>query len=135
MATEHKISFTSAMLMNINMMIGAGIFLLPSLMAEKAGNASFLGWPMVCILFVPIVMSIANAAQIFPTEGGLFTYCQTTMGRTAAFTCGWIYFLGYAGLVSLQMFGLRAELCKIFTVSPMTFNVVCIKECKVCRFS
>jgi amino acid transporter len=123
MAAAHKISFGSAVLMNINMMIGAGIFLLPTLMAEKAGNASFIGWPLICVLFLPIVINIAKATQIFPGEGGFFTYCQQTMGNQAAFICGWIYFLGYTGLVSLQMFGLRFELCKIFPISPMTFNV------------
>ena len=123
MAAAHKISFSSAVLMNINMMIGAGIFLLPTLMAEKAGNASFIGWPLICVLFLPIVINIAKATQIFPGEGGFFTYCQKTMGRQAAFICGWIYFLGYTGLVSLQMFGLRFELCKIFPISPMTFNI------------
>jgi amino acid transporter len=124
MTNSHKISFFAAVLMNINLMIGAGIFLMPELMAEKSGAASFLGWALSAIIFLPIVMSIAHAAKLFPGAGSFYSYSKDTLGKTAGFLSGWTYILGWVGIISVQMFGLRQVLGKYFSFSPLIFNLL-----------
>ena len=52
---EYKISLATAILMNINIMVGTGILIGPGAITTVAGNASFLCWPLVALLFLPMV--------------------------------------------------------------------------------
>ena len=128
MPQSHKISLFSAILMNINLMIGAGIFLIPMLMAEKSGPTSFLGWPLSGLLFLPIVMSVSHASRLFPGSGSFYSYSEKTLGKTAGFLSAWAYILGYVGVISVQMFGIREEVSKMFNMSPLVFNVLFITD-------
>jgi len=44
MEERGKISFVAAVLMNINIIVGSGIYFAPQLMAQQTGGTSFLGW-------------------------------------------------------------------------------------------
>ena len=72
MIEPKKISFMAAVLMNINIIVGAGIYMWPGPMTKQAGGMSFLGWPLAGLLLLPIVLTIAQAARIFPGEGGFY---------------------------------------------------------------
>ena len=104
---ENKISLVSAIFMNINIMIGAGIFVIPSIMAQKAYNLSFLGWPLIGIIFTPVVLSMAKITEYFPGGGSFYTYGKDGINKSAGFLSGWLYFLGYASISALQITGLR----------------------------
>ena len=129
---EHKISLLTAILMNINIMVGVGIFFGPPLMASKAGFASFLGWPLVALIFVPVVLSIAAIARIFPGAGSFYTYSKKIIGPTAGFISGWTFFLGYIGVTALMTIVLRGIVFEIlksnfnFTMNPVLFNAIFI---------
>jgi APA family basic amino acid/polyamine antiporter len=124
-----KISIFAAILMNINMMVGAGIYINPMIMAEKSGNASFLGWPLAGILFLPIVWSVAQMSRIFPGQGSFYSYSKNVLGPSAGFISGWLYFLGWVSIGSLQAIGLREVLIYQFDLQfvalhPIIFNLV-----------
>ena len=104
-----KISLTTAILMNINLMVGAGIFINPSLMAQQAGFLSYLGWPLIGIIFLPVVLNIAEVTKLFPGAGSFYTYA-TEINKTAGFASGWMYFLGYVAIGSTQTLALRVVL-------------------------
>ncbi len=104
---ENKISLVSAIFMNINIMIGAGIFVIPSIMAQKAYNLSFLGWPLIGIIFTPVVLSMAKITEYFPGGGSFYTYGKDGINKSVGFLSGWLYFLGYASISALQITGLR----------------------------
>lgn len=124
MKKQHKISLTSAILMNINMMVGVGAFFGPQLMSQKAGAAGFLGWPLVSIIFLPIVISVARAAKIFPGAGSFYSYSKKTINQTAGFISGWFFFLGYAGVAALQIACLRNVVLQYITINPIMFNII-----------
>ena len=67
---HHKISLTTAILMNINIMVGSGILIGPGIMAGISGNASFLSWFFVALLFLPIVLSTVQMSRMCPGAGG-----------------------------------------------------------------
>ena len=107
MLEEKKISFMSAVLMNVNIIVGSGIYLFPPLMAKQAGGLSFLGWSLAGILLLPIVLTVAQAARIFPGEGGFYHYCKTALGEDIGFIANWAYLLGYLCVVATITTGVR----------------------------
>jgi APA family basic amino acid/polyamine antiporter len=100
MSESKKISFAAAVLMNINIIVGCGIYIYPQLMAKQAGGISFLGWILAGLLLLPIALTIALAARLFPGEGGFYNYCKTALGQDAGFIANWAYLLGYMGTVA-----------------------------------
>ncbi len=104
---ENKISLFTAVLMNINLMVGAGIYIGAMLMASKAGTTSFLGWPLASLVFLPVVWSIGQVAKLFPGRGSFYSYAEHGLGELAGFVSGWLYFLGYVSIGALQILGLR----------------------------
>ena len=101
---QKKISVLTAILMNANIMIGAGIFIGPTMMAQKAGNLSFLGWFAVAIVFLPVVWSVTQVSQYFPRSNTFYSYSQS-LGSTATFITAWTYFIGYISIIPIQLIG------------------------------
>jgi len=125
MDQPHKISLWTAVLMNINIMVGIGIFILPPLMAQKAGYASFLGWPIVAVIVLPIVLSIATMSRLFPGAGSFYSYCKNIIGPNAGFSSGWAYYLGYTGVAAFMATCLRDDIIlPAFQMNPIIFNLV-----------
>ncbi|HBS48324.1 TPA: hypothetical protein DEO28_00615 [Candidatus Dependentiae bacterium] len=123
-----KISLFAAIVININIMIGAGIFITPPIMAQKSGPLSFLGWGLSAIIFLPLVFSIAKISKFLPDEGSFFNYARSGLGTTAGFLCGWAYFLTYLGAMSVQGFSFRELLIARFDLPliaahPIIFNL------------
>lgn len=126
MDSKHKISVFTAVIMNINMMVGVGAFFGPQLMAKKAGAASFLGWPLVALIFLPIVLSVATIAKNFPGAGSFYSYSKSLINKPAGFISGWLFFLGYAGVAALQTTCVRKIILQYVTISPIVFNLLFI---------
>ncbi|MFH1832004.1 MAG: APC family permease [bacterium] len=100
MPEPKKISFLAAILMNINIIVGSGIYIYPQFMTKQAGGISFLSWIFAGLLLLPIVLTIAQAARIFPGEGGFYNYSKTALGENMGFIANWAYLLGYMGTVA-----------------------------------
>ena len=122
-----KMSLAGAILMNVNLMVGASAFIAPTIMAEYADNASFYGWIFAGIVFFPVVWSIAQAASLFPGKGSFYSYSKNTISDAAGFLSGWSYFLGYVSIGALQTLSLNEVLTKRLDLSfvkayPLIFN-------------
>lgn len=113
MKTE-KISFLSALLMNINLMIGSGIFVGPTQMALIAGSASYLTWPLVALCFLPIVWNIVELNRLFPGSGGFYTYASQGLGNTAGFLTAILYIIGYTFSASIELLAMPSALKILF---------------------
>lgn len=94
---QGQISFAGAVLMSINIMVGAGILFAVGAMTELAGSVSFLGWPLTAMLLFPIIWGLSKAAQLFPGSGGFYEYCSKGIAPIAGVIAQWGYFLGYMG--------------------------------------
>lgn len=131
MTEQGKISFVSAVLMSINIIVGSFIFVAPQRMAAMAGSMSFLGWVLAGILLLPIVLIIAQAARVFPGEGGFYNYCKSGLNETAGFLSLWAYLLGYLGTAATITVIIRGKLVSqagllIFEQYPILFYAVFI---------
>ena len=105
--SSSKISFISALLISMNIMVGAGIYISPPDMALAAGDLSYLGWFAAFLLFLPVVLSLSKLAAYYPGEGGMYRYIKETLGVFPGFLGAWVYFLGFVGAQSLQSLALR----------------------------
>lgn len=106
-AQGERISFFGAVLMNINLMIGAAVFMGPSMITKAAGPAGLYGWLSAAILFLPVVYAIAQMAKLFPGKGSFYSYSNHGISRTAGFMSGWLYSLGYISTGALQLLSLQ----------------------------
>lgn len=115
---EHteKLSLTSAILMNINLMVGASAFMAPEIMTAYAGPASFYGWLLAGALFLPVVWCVAQMTAYFPGQGSFYSYASKTISREAGFISGWVYFLGYVSIGALQLMSLTRILAHHFNI-------------------
>lgn len=114
MEEQGKISFAAAVLMNINIIVGSGIYANPQYMATSSGALSFLGWPLVAIMLLPIILAVAQAARVFPGEGGFYNYCKTGLNESAGFVANWAYLLGYIGTATTITSVIRSKLVENF---------------------
>ena len=113
MKDRNKISFFAAVLMSINIMVGAGILVAVGPMTEIAGNLSFLGWPLTGLLLFPIIWGLSKTSQIFPGEGGFYHYCSSGISPLAGIIAHWVYLFGYMGAAASLATVLRNGLSDI----------------------
>lgn len=124
-----KISFLSALLITMNIMIGAGIYISPPDMAVVAGAYSYWGWFAAFLVLLPVVLSFSRLAAHYPGEGGIYNYVKDSLGVFPGFITAWVYFLGFIGAQCLQTFALRELVGYSFNSqfildTPWIFNLV-----------
>ncbi len=78
----------------LNGVIGAGIFALPSSVAELTGALSPLMFVICGVLILPVVISFGQAASYFRNTGGPVLYAGTAFGPFVGFQAGWLLYLG-----------------------------------------
>jgi len=129
--TSQKLSLVGAVLMNINLMVGASAFISPSMMAEHADSASFYSWIYAALLFFPVVWCVAQIAKLFPGKGSFFSYSNNVISKKAGFMSGWVYFLGYVSIGAMQTISLNEILTRQFNLGwlenhMLVFNLLLI---------
>ena len=77
----------------VNSMVGAGIFALPSNIAQLLGPASLLGYAIAGAAVVLVVACFAEAGSLFETSGGPYVYAREALGPFLGFQAGWMLVL------------------------------------------
>ncbi|WP_372753230.1 APC family permease [Mariniflexile sp.] len=72
----------------INIMIGAGIFALPAVIASKMGASSVIAYIFCGILIALIMLCFAEAGSKVTNTGGPYSYIETAFGDYAGFIGG-----------------------------------------------
>ena len=83
-----------AVLLTMNLMIGAGVFVNLSTLTKLAGPYGFLGYLLGELVLLPVVISLSTLASIHAVAGGLFVYGKEYLHPFAGFLSSWSYFLG-----------------------------------------
>ncbi|MWV14500.1 putrescine-ornithine antiporter [Pseudomonas sp. L-22-4S-12] len=81
-------------LVAVNMM-GSGIIMLPSSMAQL-GAVSLLSWIITAIGSMAIAYCFAQCGIYCPRSGGMSAYSEEAHGKSAFFLCSFLYFLSLA---------------------------------------
>src|SRR3981081_653086 len=89
----------------INATIGAGIFVLPALVAKNLGPAAPLAFIACALAMVLFVTCFAIAGSRVSLTGGLYAYVEVAFGRYVGFLAGALYCLtaiaAVAGVVNV----------------------------------
>lgn len=75
----------------VNMVIGAGIFLVPSEVAAQVGNWSPAAYVALGFFSLLVGLCFAEVGSRFEGTGGPYLYTHAAFGRFAAFEVGWMY--------------------------------------------
>lgn len=89
--SEYKLTLPTAVLININIMLGAGIFINTPTLAQQAGLLGAFMYILVGILMLPLILSIAQLLRLHPA-GGFYSFGQKEINPFIGFLSGWCYF-------------------------------------------
>jgi basic amino acid/polyamine antiporter, APA family len=104
MAHTKKMGLSTATLLGINSMIGAGIFTTPALLAHTVGPVALCTYIFVIFAVGCMGWSFARLAQRFPEEGSFYLYTKQWAGHRVGMIAAWMYVVGI-----LTAMGLLAE--------------------------
>jgi len=89
-----KIGLVTAILINVNIIIGAGVFLNVKPLTQIAGSLGFCGYLLGATILLPFVYVLTKLAQANPVSGGLYAYSKKYISPFIGFISGWSYFVG-----------------------------------------
>ncbi|WP_283637015.1 APC family permease [Aquaticitalea lipolytica] len=72
----------------INIIVGAGIFALPAIIASKIGASSIFAYIFCGILIMLIMLCFAEAGSKLTVTGGAYTYIEAAFGKYAGYLGG-----------------------------------------------
>jgi len=89
-----KIGISTATIIGMNAMIGAGIFTAPAAMASHVGPAGIIAYLFVVVAVWFMAQSIARLAELFPQEGSFYTYAKVWGGHAVGMLASGLYMTG-----------------------------------------
>jgi len=96
MSEERTLSLPVAILININIMLGAGIFANTVLLSKHAGALSSFAYIIIGLMMLPLVLSIAKLTGMYP-DGGFYAFGKNEISPFAGFLSSWGYLIGKLG--------------------------------------
>ena len=81
---------------SINIIVGAGIFVLPAIVAERLGTASILAYAICGVLIVLIMLCFAEIGSRITVTGGAYAYIEVAFGKYAGFLTTNVFVFGGA---------------------------------------
>ncbi|WP_370832351.1 APC family permease [Clostridium sp.] len=92
---KKEISLFMATMLVCGNMIGSGVFMLPSTLAQVSGpGATIIAWILTTIGSVLIAISFANLGTKYPSTGGAYQYTKEAFGDFTGFLSAWLYWNG-----------------------------------------
>ena len=94
MGNSAKIGVTTATIIGMNAMIGAGIFAAPAAIGSQVGPAGILAFLFVVCAVWFMAQSLARLTQLYPQEGSFYTYASQWGGHTVGMIASICYLVG-----------------------------------------
>lgn len=111
----------------INTTIGAGIFVLPALVAGQLGPASPIALLVCAVVMGMVVTSFAIAGSRVSLTGGVYAYVEVAFGRYVGFLAGVLFFLtailSVSGVINVFATTIATAL-SLFASPPGYFAIV-----------
>jgi APA family basic amino acid/polyamine antiporter len=117
MLTDKKISFFSAIFININIVVGSAFFLGASQVCGKTGYWAPVAWLLCAALLAPLVMIFSRFAHKYPEAGGIYVYSEHELGRFWGYLGAWLYFVGTTAGNALVLRAFTQYLCQITAIA------------------
>jgi basic amino acid/polyamine antiporter, APA family len=130
--------------LTINIIIGAGIFGLPSRIYGLTGTYSLLAYLVCAFLIILIILCFAEVGSRFAETGGPYLYTRAAFGPFVGFEVGWLLWLArvtaFAALCNLVISYLsyfwpaagsglwRTVIITVVVISLTTVNIIGVRE-------
>src|SRR5690242_1221537 len=90
-----KLGLVTGMAVVVGVIIGSGIFRVPSGIAADTGNLTGIAlvWILGGIISLFGALAVAELATMYPAAGGPYVYLREAYGRPLAFLFGWMWLL------------------------------------------
>lgn len=88
---SHKISLPSAILINLNIILGSGLFINTAILTQLAGSLGAFIYPLVGLIILPLVLAIAQLLH-YHQETGTFYHFGLSISPFFGFLSSWSYF-------------------------------------------
>ena len=92
MSSTSKLSLFEAIFININIMLGTGVFVNTVVLSQKVGALGGLLYLIAGAIMLPLILCIAQLAKHYP-GGNFYTY-GSTIHPYLGFISTWSYFVG-----------------------------------------
>lgn len=99
------LGFLEAYTIGVGTMIGAGIFVLPGIVAENAGPAGMISFVIGGIVSLLTALSLSELATGMPKAGGSYYYVNRAMGSFFGSVVGWSMWAGLMFATAFYMLG------------------------------
>ena len=99
------LGFLEAYTLGLGTMIGAGIFVLPGIVAEAAGAASMVSFVVGGIVALLAALSLSELATGMPRAGGSYYYVNHALGSFFGTIVGWGMWTGLLFATAFYMLG------------------------------
>lgn len=101
----------------VNLIIGAGIFILPGLVAAYLGEASIIAYIFCGILMFTIVLCFAEIGSRVTVTGGAYAYIHEAFGDYAGFLSNALFWFGTGVLINAAVINAMADMLSIYIPS------------------
>ncbi|WP_255171583.1 amino acid permease [Natrononativus amylolyticus] len=99
------LGFLEAYTLGLGTMIGAGIFVLPGIVAESAGPASMISFVIGGLVALLAALSLSELATGMPKAGGSYYYVNHALGSFFGTIVGWGMWAGLMFATAFYMLG------------------------------
>jgi amino acid transporter len=123
MHAQKKISLPTAILININIMIGTGLFINTTAVGKLAGSFGWLSYGIVALLLLPLVLSMAELISLFPL-GGFYHFAKSSLNDYAGFLSTWSYFFAKMGSATVGIHTFVTIIQQLFPFLRMIHSYV-----------
>ncbi len=127
MTNKHALSLKSAILLNLNVMIGTGIFVNTGSLSKLAGFLGFASYLLILLCVLPLILCLIALIKEYPS-GGLYIYATKNYNSYAGFCAAWGYFTGKLGSVALLVH-VFSVLIQTLVPALATCNVYILNAC------
>lgn len=93
---KRQIGFWGFVSNTINIIVGAGIFILPAIVAESLGSSSVFAYLLSGFLMILIMLCFADIGSKITSTGGAYAYIEKTFGKYAGFLTTNLFVFGAA---------------------------------------
>lgn len=120
---HQSISFLSALLININIMLGTGLFINSGILVQRANIYGAFSYLLVGIILLPIVLAISLLLKKYPQEN-FYGFGKKSMGPLHGFVAGWIYFFAKQNSAVVAIYVFSSMIQEIFFKTIVINNTI-----------
>lgn len=112
-----SLKLTQIIALYIGSVLGSGILLLPGLTADMAGPASLIAWVIMCILAIPMALTMGLLSVRLPHSGGVAHFVSTAFNSAAGSLVGYYFLMSAIMAVPVIALTGAGYVCSAFGLS------------------